>query len=392
MKRVIFVDDEPKVLEGIENLMFDYMDDWDMVFVDSGARALDELAACEYDVMVTDMRMPGMDGAELLERVKEAYPRMIRFVLSGHSEAEAALRALPITHQFLSKPCAPETLIGALERACSLERLVADGSVRAAVGDVASLPIRPAIYSRLLEILAGDDWSLADVGDEIARDIAISTKVLAVSNSAFFSRGRTVTDVRQAVSRLGVAFVTNLVLSLEVYARAKPPAGLDLEALHREGITVAAIAQKIAPRPLAADAFLAGLVHDIGRLVIATASSGEFATIRARASDEAAQPREIELELFGTTHAEVGAYFLGLWGMTYPVIEAVAHHHAPERIVSEEDVDVTGAVYIAATLRTALSAGHEPSFDPDYVNRAGIADRLADWQTTADRIMEDGHE
>ena len=119
MKRILFVDDESKVLEGLERLLYDCADEWDMSFVTSGQAAIDLLAHERFDVLVTDMRMPGIDGPALLKHVHRHHPDLVRIVLSGHTELETALRAIPIAHQFLCKPCDAKTLTDVLERIVS---------------------------------------------------------------------------------------------------------------------------------------------------------------------------------------------------------------------------------------------------------------------------------
>jgi DNA-binding NtrC family response regulator len=109
MKRVIFVDDEARILEGLRRMLRPMRNQWEMAFAPGGQAALDVMATTPFDVIVSDMRMPGMDGAALLEQVREHYPEVIRIVLSGHTEMATALRVVPIAHQFLAKPCDAET-------------------------------------------------------------------------------------------------------------------------------------------------------------------------------------------------------------------------------------------------------------------------------------------
>jgi DNA-binding NtrC family response regulator len=130
MKRILFVDDEPRLLEGLQRMFRPQRKHWDMLFATSGEQALAILATSPCDVIVTDMRMPGMDGATLLEQVQERYPSLVRIVLSGHVEMEAALRAAPVAHQFLSKPCDPETLRETIERVCDCRARLSDEGIR----------------------------------------------------------------------------------------------------------------------------------------------------------------------------------------------------------------------------------------------------------------------
>ncbi len=123
-KTVLFVDDELNVLEGLRTRLHRQRSKWEMVFVQSGREALERLAQGDVDVLVTDMRMPEMDGVTLLKRAQEEYPRVVRIVLSGHAELEAALRAIHVAHQFLSKPCEAGVIENVVERAV----LLADGN------------------------------------------------------------------------------------------------------------------------------------------------------------------------------------------------------------------------------------------------------------------------
>ena len=130
MKRILFVDDEPQILEGLQNLLHRHRRVWDMVFALGGEAALEELGCRPFDVIVSDMRMPLMDGATLLRRVQEQHSETVRIVLSGHVELTTALRAVSVAHQFLTKPCKPHELENVIQRACNLRALINDEMVR----------------------------------------------------------------------------------------------------------------------------------------------------------------------------------------------------------------------------------------------------------------------
>ena len=348
-KRILFVDDEPRVLEGLERMLFPYMDDWEMIFVDSGREALDELADERFDVIVTDMRMPGMDGATLLREVHARHPNVIRMVLSGHTELEAALRAMPVAHQYLSKPCPADRLVEALERACRLDSLLADGVVREMVGELVDLPARPRVFSELARALADERAGMDEIARIIEEDIAISARVLQLVNSAFFAPPQPVRAVKAAVVRLGTRMIRDLVLALEVFQEDRTPAlpGFSLDAQHRHAMSVAYVARRLLEDSRDADdAFLAGLLHDIGKLVLVGQIPEYLRDVLAEAKATGRPLDAVERGAKGVTHARIGAYLLGLWGMPYPVMEAVANHHAPERCDSGR-LDVSAAVLLA---------------------------------------------
>ena len=110
MRRILFVDDDPRILEELRDMLRPQRHDWEMAFAPSGDAALALMQASPFDVIVSDMRMPGMDGAALLARVRQEYPQVVRIVLSSHTELSTALRVVPVAHQFLAKPCDAEML------------------------------------------------------------------------------------------------------------------------------------------------------------------------------------------------------------------------------------------------------------------------------------------
>src|ERR1017187_6368046 len=114
MKNLLFVDDEVRVLQGLQRQLYGMRNEWNMNFKEGGAKALDFMASAPVDVIVTDMMMPGMDGAQLLTEVMKRHPDTIRIVLSGHADREAILRLVGPAHQYLSKPCDAEELRNAI--------------------------------------------------------------------------------------------------------------------------------------------------------------------------------------------------------------------------------------------------------------------------------------
>ena len=152
--RVIFVDDEPRVLEGLKRMLRPKRNEWQMTFVGSAQAALEALRAEPCEVVVTDMRMPGMSGAELLEVVQREYPDTIRLILSGQAETESVMKALGVSHQFLSKPCDAEILQGTISRAFALRDLAGNSAVKTLVARIDKLPTLPAIYHGLVRSVA----------------------------------------------------------------------------------------------------------------------------------------------------------------------------------------------------------------------------------------------
>jgi HD-like signal output (HDOD) protein len=286
------------------------------------------------------MRMPGMDGAALLAEVHALYPSMTRIVLSGQTEQEHAFRALGTAHQFLSKPCSPKMLTEVVENAFYLRTLTPNRRVAELASAVQRLPAMPRIHNKILELIASPDASLRDAADLVAQDPGLCAKVLRIVNSAFFARGSVVRDVRTGTGRLGLDLLHALVLT-ERAATGVPVA--KLEKMYRSSIDAASLACRVVAPDDQRTAYTAALLCDIGALVLEQGAPDEVAAVKEHAEEFMIPLHVAEKELLGSSHADVGAYVLGLWGVPPVIVDAVLGHHELSRNASA----VTAAVYIA---------------------------------------------
>jgi putative nucleotidyltransferase with HDIG domain len=348
------------------------------------------LDAQSFDVIVSDMRMPGIDGAALLDAVREKYPAMLRVILSGYTELEASFRAVPVAHQFLLKPCDADALRSAIERATSLVEALNSKMLTGLVGSLQDLPSVPRAFAELRDALADPETSIDRLVKIVESDVAITAKVLQLVNSAFFGVTREVSDIKTAVSYLGISILQNLVLSLEAFRCFQPKKaipGFSLDQFHEHAHLAAKIAGAAPGKAKQAGAAVgAALLHDIGKLVIAERAPEHLARAIKGAQQEKRPLYVIEEELIGVSHAEVGAYLLSLWGLPYPLVEAVAHHHHPAR-VPQEQLDVIPIVYLANLLaheqedRSGTGAGLvSAEIDPEVIEKAELTDRWEEWR------------
>jgi HD-like signal output (HDOD) protein len=351
MKRVLFVDDDVPLLDGLRVRLHALRSRWEMVFVESAQRAIVEMEHRPCDVVVTDMRMPAMDGAQLLEVVSERWPATIRVVLSGYSEMQQTARLLPIAHQYVSKPCEAHEIENVVERCLALHDLLIEPRLRKAVGRVQQLPAIPRTYAKLRDIMSDDNHSVADVARAITEDSAIAAKVLQVVNSAFFRRAKSISNIDHAVTHLGFVTVRNIVMAVELFSAwpASLPQGFDPQNLQTHAHKVAAIARALTSGKLADEAMLAGLLHNIGYLVLAQECPRELESAIQVAAQQRIPRHEAETELIGASFAEVGAYLLGIWGLPHSIIEAVAFQNTPRRI-AQTQFDVLAALATAEAL------------------------------------------
>jgi HD-like signal output (HDOD) protein len=391
MKRILFVDDDQYVLDALRNTLRKQRNEWDMVFALGGNAALAEMEKGAFDVVVSDMRMPGMDGAALLGQVRAEFPGTARIVLSGHAEHEAVVRALPVMHQFLNKPCSSEALKGVIARTCALQELLHADAIRNLVGKLDRLPSPPAIYMRLTQALADPNVNSGQIAAIVEGDPAMSAKLLQLVNSAYFGLAQRATSIHQAVTYLGINVIKALALSAHVFGTIEGAAinGLLLDQFQQASFATATLAKKmVRDRKKIDDAFTAGIVHDIGRVVLAVSLPDRFREIEANVAATGRAVHVVERELLGASHAEIGAYLLGVWGVPFAITEAVAHHHTPSAL-TEGPVDVLGAVHIASALVSGARADDitklsPEAFDAPFLARAELLAELPKWQAAFD--------
>ena len=389
MNRILFVDDEQRVLDGLKRMLYGLRNEWRMAFVRSGHEALELLDQSDFDVVVTDLRMPEMSGVELLANVASRHPQVVRMVLSGTVDQEVALRSATLAHQYLVKPCDAATLRATVARAFSLRVMLDDAALKKLISSMHHLPSVPTVYVRLMEVLRNLDVSPKEIADVVGQDISMTTKVLQMVNSALFGVQRQITDPTQAVIYLGPEMVRQLVLVASAFS-AFQPRGIrhfSIERLQRHSLAVASLARRIA-RSLelstaAVDyALVGGLLHDVGKLLLACNYPERYDEAIGHARERAILDRMAEVQAFGTTHAEVGAYLLWLWALPDPITEVVLRHHespADPAAVARPAV----AVYVADAL---VNGGLEPDAAA-CLTAVGLSDKLTGWKQLSEETV-----
>jgi HD-like signal output (HDOD) protein/ActR/RegA family two-component response regulator len=375
---ILFVDDEPRILEGIRRMLRGMGGEWEMRFVEGGAAALAELARAPSDVVVSDMRMPGMSGADLLEQIKERWPETVRIVLSGQADQELATRTVRCAHQFLGKPCAPDVLRATILRSYGVRALVSDPGLRRLAGGVDALPSLPAIYEELMAVVRDPNAAIADAAAVVARDPAMSAKLLQVVNSAFFGLRRQVSRPGDAASLLGFEALRALVLTAHAF-RTLPASELADERW-RNAMAVAAATRAIAraeavPPAIAEQAVMAGMLHDVGQILLEARMPEQYPHLVRQVRLRGIRIEAAEEALLGSSHGPFGAYLLGLWGLADEIVEAVAHHHAPARA----PVPAFGALALVHAAEALVGDG-EVELDAAYLAQIGKDGRIDAWR------------
>jgi putative nucleotidyltransferase with HDIG domain len=395
-KRILFVDDDPNVLDGLRRMLYPLRREWDMAFAAGAKQALDMLAESTFDVIVTDLRMPEMDGVEFLAEVRQRCPDTVRITLSGQVDQSASLRSVGTAHQFLAKPCDSETLRNAIARACALRDLLRNEELKGMVSRMSSLPVLPELYLELIDELRSPEASLKTVGRLMSQDVGMTAKVLQLVNSAFFGLPRQVSNPVQAVNLLGLETVRALVLSVHVFSQWDEfeIEGFCVRALENHSLATGLQAKRIAAEetsagPIHDDLLAAGLLHDIGKLVLAANLPTQYGQVLITARDQKLPIEQAERQLLGTSHAEVGAYLLGLWGLPDPVVEAAAFHHEPQLCPANRFCALT-AVHVADVLEhetgTPPDQARARQIDTAYLDRLGLSGHVDNWRRLAQSL------
>ena len=388
--RILFVDDEDLALRGLNRLLYSMREEWDMEFLDSGEKALKRMAAAPFDVIISDMRMPGMNGAELLNEVMKRHPKTVRLILSGYADRELILKCVGSTHQYLSKPCDADALKMTIRRAAELERTMKTDALRQLVTRCVELPSVPAVFSEMVEALQDPESDIETIGSIVVKDGAMTAKILKLVNSAFFGLGHKISEPNEAVAYLGTDTIKSLVLFANAFAEYERIKlnNFSVEALWAHSL-VAARAAKIvatyedAERKLADEAYVAGLLHDVGKLVFAANLPEEYQKALDLAREKKISLAAAEREIFGVDHADIGGYLLGLWGLPVPVVEAIALHHRPRKVVQKTFLPLTAlhaGNALASAQKPSVSDVATSSIDMEYFSELGIKNHYEAWQ------------
>ena len=395
-RKILFVDDDQSILDSFRTMLHFKRREWKCYFADSGAAGLEILDNHPIDVVIADMRMPGMDGADFLREVEARQPGAVRMILSGYSDMQLLLKSVKHAHQFLSKPCSSETVVETIRRVTELSHILNHDGVRQVVAGVDSLPAIPDLYVRIAEEMASPEPDLRRVAALVEQDVGVTATLMRVVNSSFFGFYDKVSSPGRAVVLLGVEALKGLVLgnSLLRALHCESLKGYSVDKLWEHSLQVGYFAKAIAALEgkgdeFVEDCFISGMLHDVGKLVLATEMPERYKTVLDTLQEEGGPVLAAEGLEFGVTHAEVGAYLLGLWGFKARVVEAVHGHHAPS--ICTEDCSVTLVVHAANVLQHELrqySGYAYAPLDEIQLEAAGLADHLDAWREACKQYME----
>ncbi len=395
-RRVLFVDADQTILDSLKKRLDSLHTEWRMAFTTTGQQALDQLAATPFDVLVTRANVPGMGGSDLLTEVLQRFPDVVRIVLTDTVEQDVVHSAT--AHQYLLQSCNAASLKSTLDRALQIRGMLASPGLRELVSRIISLPSLPAVHTQLIASLDNPELSSRELGDIIAQDVAMTAKILQIANSAFFGLYRYVASPAEAAVYLGVDTIRALALStgafsaLETSGLAQSLIGQLQHHSTMTGIVANAIGKaENLPKKSCDSAMVGGLLHDVGKLVLAANCPQEYEVVLNTVKKDGVPCFEVERQMFGATHADIGAYLLYLWALPDLVCKAVAFHHSPADYSSRE-FTAAAAIHAADALEHELTGVADFSgrvaIDMNYCTLLGLAGRVPEWRRLCKKQLD----
>ena len=396
-KRILFVGEDLELWEQLRLLSGEESFPWDLAFAKNGLQALASLAQSPCAAVVTDMQLPSMAGTALLDEVMQRSPRTLRFVRASLGDQQSAMRCVGMAHQYLVKPGDAQIVQHALERAFALEAWLPGEAAQKVLAQMKKLPSPPNLYFKIVAELQSSDSTMEHIGKLMEQDLVLSAKLLQMVNSAVFGLQLQVSSACEAVMYLGMETTKALVLLAHTfsYFDKLKAADFSVDKLWAHSLATGRVAEKIAraesnDASLIGEAFTAGMLHDIGKLLFAANLPAEFTKALTCAREQNVPLWEAESATLGVTHAELGASLLGIWGLPAPMVEAVALHHLPARLLSKTFCPLT-AVHVANVLehelRPDLQGLPAAGVDQNYLAELGLSERWEHWRDLCQEKM-----
>ncbi len=386
-------EDAASVREGLQSAT----DKWRVEFVSSVRQGMAALEKDAFDAAVVDLQAPGVDAPGLFKTMMEVSPTTLRLGLITPPERQAIQQVRAAVHQLLTKPCDAKVLKAVLARAFSAQDVLSDEHFTKLVSNVRALPVLPNIYTELMQELKSPEPSLERAGQIVAKDMGLSAKILTLVNSAFFGLGRPITHPSEAAMFLGTETLRALVLSLQVFSQFSQVRlkEFSVENLWKHSWTTGVLAKRLceyeeADRTTTDEAFIAGLLHDLGKLVLAANLPSQLEEIIRQARQKKITFSEQEYQMFSASHAEIGGYLLGKWGLSSGVVEAVAFHHRP-MLARRQNFSALTAVHAANTI--AKKGPSECGLNPqpickEYLAALDLEGRIDGWKQFFNDALE----
>lgn len=388
-KNILLVDEDILILKALKRSLRQFNDQWTVSYAQNPHEALEKLELGSIDVLITEVHLSTADGEHFLRSFLIKHPNAARIILTGYTAADAIFKFAGLAHQLLAKPWSDRTLIETIQRADLISRMLSDKKLKRTLNMIENFPSIPSVYLELSQKLKAGEPSLQEIGEIVIRDPSLVIKLLQIVNSPYYGLPMPVTDPQKAVALLGLDVVKGFVLTSGLFNQyeKKKIANFKIDALWQHSLKTANIVRQIAKnerldKEISEASFIASLLHDVGKIIVASNFPDEFKEICRRSESEGAPYWHIEQQVLGATHAEIGAYILGLWGLPLAVIQAVHEHHHPE-LSGPAGINQTTLVHIANAIEKTpvINSGEVPvDINPAYIQDLHLKECIAKWQ------------
>ncbi len=339
---ILFVDDDPMLLASTRRRFASLADDWELHFAESGQMALEISDRVMPTAVVTDMRMPDMDGAVLLTEIQRRVPDSIRIILSGQTNGEELAQAHVVAHTILRKPCETETICNLLRQCFSMRQRLANPTIRKLIASNASIPASPTAISEILVLLRAPEMSIDHLTMVIRSDLGLYAYIIKLINSSHYGMRSRIHDIDQAIMLLGVSALRAIFCGLKLANSLSPKIEEHLCAdVFDGGMRLAHRVLRLAnhhgkSKLFADDCYIAALFQDFGQLVFAACFGNEYTQLLARAKASGESLSKLEQVAYQCTHAVAGAYLLTLWSFSPQIVECICQHEDTVDAISRE--------------------------------------------------------
>jgi HD-like signal output (HDOD) protein len=390
---ILFVDSDENQLQSLQRTLREISDKWQIHYAHDADQALDIMQQNAADIVVSETQLSGKQGSELLQEIQLHYPGTTRLLFSAQAMRAPAQEIVHHAHQFIAKPCNSDELITILKRIMHLRSLLNNPSVEEMISSLGTLPSLPSTYQQMITALQSDSATVKDIGRIVAQDIGMSAKILQMVNSAFFGLPQQIASPEHAVTLLGIETVTNLALSAGVFTQLDTDliAEFQLEQLWQHSMLVSGLVQRLCQaagmdQQTSQIPILAGLMHDLGKLLLATQDSAEYRRIKQQSERDNVPMYEVESESLWCNHATIGAYLLGLWGLPFSAVEAVALHHSAEQ-QSRERLDCLTLYAANLLVNRSTNAQCKDYYSTQQLEALLTPDEFTQWRSVTEEYL-----
>ena len=395
MAKILYVGKDKAGEKPLKQLLGSVRTEWEIDQVSGTFESFHALQSNSYDAVIVDWESQEKEARTILEFVESSNSFTIRYVVSDFEDRRAASELASLVDQHFNPDTDIKEVAFSIERAISFNSTLKNDETRLVIGQMTHIPSIPSVYAELMDDIERDESSAASVASILGKDIAMTAKTLQLANSAYFGRQKEIAELKSAVRLIGFRTISSMALAVGVFQQMQNGVDNDvLEGLWDHSSRVASMAREVAAQvdPMIADeAFTAGMLHEIGTLVIAANSPCMYDRLGKEIFLDDKVRAAKEKEIFGATHEQIGAYLLGRWGLPERIVEAVAHHRHPREAHLEGFSGMT-ALHVSDPIVSAnerkLEVEFEEICDVDYLKDCGVSQKIPAWSRLLEYVPE----